>query len=52
MRMLTHKGSSWADAVAANGQSPFGAAAAAAATKLLLWHWLQPALYFTVFNCY
>jgi hypothetical protein len=49
--MLTNGGSSWADAVAANGQSSFSAAAAAA-TKLLLWHWLQPALYFTVFNCY
>ena len=44
LRFLTDGvGSSWAKAVAINGQSPCGAAVTAAA-KLLLWHWLQPAL--------
>ena len=51
MHLLDQTGSSWAKVVATNGQSPLGAAAAAAA-RLLLWHWLQPALYFAVFGAY
>ena len=50
VRMLINSGSSWAKALEANGQSPYGATVAAA-TKLLLWHWLQPVLYFVVFVC-
>jgi hypothetical protein len=43
--------SSWARAVAANGQSARGAWVAAAA-RLLLWHWLPPALYLLALRSY
>jgi hypothetical protein len=43
--------SSWASALHVNGQSPYGAAATAAA-RLVLWHWLQPTLYYAVFWSY
>jgi|EP01047_Picozoa_sp_COSAG01_P005656 hypothetical protein len=48
---LLDKGSSWANALEANGQRPLSALAGAA-VRLLLWHWLQPALYFAVLGCY
>jgi hypothetical protein len=51
MWMVDNNGSSWAAAVAANDQSPCGATTTAAA-RLLLWHWLQPALYYAVFLSY
>ena len=44
MGMMENRGSSWARALEANGQSPAGGALTAAA-RLLFWHWLQPALY-------
>ena len=49
--MLYSKGSSWERAVYANGQSQLSASLAAV-SKLFLWHWLQPVLYFVVFGSY
>jgi hypothetical protein len=41
----------WVDAVAANSQT-YVSAAVAAAARLMLWHWLQPGLYFAVLYCF
>ena len=51
MTMLCRYESSWNTALEANGQRPFSALAGAA-VRLLLWHWLQPALYFAALGCY
>jgi len=50
-KMVRSAGSSWERAVYANGQSQLSATLAAV-SKLFLWHWLQPVLYFVVFNSY
>jgi hypothetical protein len=47
---LTHQKYSWADAVAANDQT-YISAVVAAAPRLLLWHWMQPVLYWKVLYC-
>ena len=49
--VLRTRGSSWARALVANGQSPAGGALTAVG-RLLFWHWLQPALYWAVFACF
>ena len=51
MHMLRGYKRSWNAALEANGQRPFSALAGAA-VRLLLWHWLQPALYFAALGCY
>jgi hypothetical protein len=51
MRMVNHRDNCWEEAVATNGQSSCGAVFTAAA-RLVLWHWLQPALYYAVFLSY